>query len=100
VGEDSIFESTTTRPSWNFSAGLWHAQNQIFYQSILITSTSLNLFLPLRNRSARRQRSRHIDQRQLETQLQIKEYRFARCSCPHRLNRIAPAWMPPSKLAN
>jgi outer membrane protein len=67
-----IFEPTTTTPVTGLSQqGFGTAQNQIFTNQFPDYFASLNLFLPLRNRSAQADNARAIlTQRQLETQLQ------------------------------
>jgi outer membrane protein len=67
-----IFESTTTAPIVGSSQqGFGTAQNQIFTNQFPDYFASLNLFLPLRNRSAQADNARAmLTQRQLETQLQ------------------------------
>jgi outer membrane protein len=67
-----IFESTTTSPVVGTSQqGFGTAQNQIFTNQFPDYFASLNLFLPLRNRSAQADNARAmLTQRQLETQLQ------------------------------
>jgi len=67
-----IFQSTTTAPIIGTSQqGFGTAQNQIFTNQFPDYFASLNLFLPLRNRSAQADNARAmLTQRQLETQLQ------------------------------
>jgi outer membrane protein len=67
-----IFESTTTAPIIGTSQqGFGTAQNQIFTNQFPDYFASLNLILPLRNRSAQADNARAmLTQRQLETQLQ------------------------------
>jgi outer membrane protein TolC len=67
-----IFQSTTTAPIVGTSQqGFGTAQNQIFTNQFPDYFASLNLFLPLRNRSAQADNARAmLTQRQLETQLQ------------------------------
>jgi outer membrane protein len=67
-----IFQSTTTAPVIGASQqGFGTAQNQIFTNQFPDYFASLNLFLPLRNRSAQADNARAmLTQRQLETQLQ------------------------------
>jgi len=67
-----IFQSTTTSPIVGTSQqGFGTAQNQIFTNQFPDYFASLNLFLPLRNRSAQADNARAmLTQRQLETQLQ------------------------------
>jgi len=67
-----IFQSTTTAPVIGTSQqGFGTAQNQIFTNQFPDYFASLNLFLPLRNRSAQADNARAmLTQRQLETQLQ------------------------------
>ena len=67
-----IFESTTNPTIIGTSQqGFGTAQNQVFTNQFPDYFASLNLFLPLRNRSAQADNARAIlTQRQLETQLQ------------------------------
>jgi len=67
-----IFQSTTTAPIIGTSQqGFGTAQNQIFTNQFPDYFASLNLILPLRNRSAQADNARAmLTQRQLETQLQ------------------------------
>ena len=67
-----IFQSTTNSPVVGTSQqGFGTAQNQIFTNQFPDYFASLNLFLPLRNRSAQADNARAmLTQRQLETQLQ------------------------------
>jgi outer membrane protein TolC len=67
-----IFQSNTTAPAVGTSQqGFGTAQNQVFSNQFPGYFASLNLFLPLRNRSAQADNARAIlTQRQLETQLQ------------------------------
>jgi outer membrane protein TolC len=67
-----IFQSTTTAPIVGTAQqGFGTAQNQIFTNQFPDYFASLNLFLPLRNRSAQADNARAVlTQRQLETQLQ------------------------------
>src|SRR6202790_3518033 len=67
-----IFQSSTTAPVIGTSQqGFGTAQNQIFTNQFPDYFASLNLFLPLRNRSAQADNARAmLTQRQLETQLQ------------------------------
>jgi outer membrane protein TolC len=67
-----IFQSTTSAPVVGTSQqGFGTAQNQIFTNQFPDYFASLNLFLPLRNRSAQADNARAmLTQRQLETQLQ------------------------------
>ncbi len=67
-----IFQSTTTSPVVGTSQqGFGTAQNQVFTNQFPDYFASLNLFLPLRNRSAQADNARAmLTQRQLETQLQ------------------------------
>jgi outer membrane protein len=67
-----IFQSTTTAPVIGTSQqGFGTAQNQVFSNQFPDYFASLNLFLPLRNRSAQADNARAmLTQRQLETQLQ------------------------------
>ena len=67
-----IFLSTTSSPVVGTSQqGFGTAQNQIFTNQFPDYFASLNLFLPLRNRSAQADNARAmLTQRQLETQLQ------------------------------
>jgi outer membrane protein len=67
-----IFQSTTNAPILGTSQqGFGTAQNQIFTNQFPDYFASLNLFLPLRNRSAQADNARAmLTQRQLETQLQ------------------------------
>ena len=67
-----IFQQTTTTPVIGTNQqGFGTAQNQVFSNQIPDYFASLNLFLPLRNRSAQADSARAIlTQRQLETQLQ------------------------------
>lgn len=67
-----IFESTTNAPIIGTSQqGFGTAQNQIFTNQFPDYFASLNLILPLRNRSAQADNARAmLTQRQLETQLQ------------------------------
>jgi outer membrane protein len=67
-----IFQSTTSAPiTGTTQQGLGTAQNQIFTNQFPDYFASLNLFLPLRNRSAQADNARAmLTQRQLETQLQ------------------------------
>jgi outer membrane protein TolC len=67
-----IFQSTTSSPIIGTSQqGFGTAQNQIFTNQFPDYFASLNLFLPLRNRSAQADNARAmLTQRQLETQLQ------------------------------
>jgi outer membrane protein len=67
-----IFQSSTTAPVVGTAQqGFGTAQNQIFTNQFPDYFASLNLFLPLRNRSAQADNARAmLTQRQLETQLQ------------------------------
>jgi outer membrane protein TolC len=67
-----IFESATNAPVIGLSQqGFGTAQNQVFTNQFPDYFASLNLFLPLRNRSAQADNARAmLTQRQLETQLQ------------------------------
>jgi outer membrane protein len=67
-----IFQSTTTAPIVGTSQqGFGTAQNQVFTNQFPDYFASLNLILPLRNRSAQADNARAmLTQRQLETQLQ------------------------------
>jgi outer membrane protein len=67
-----IFQSTTNAPITGTSQqGFGTAQNQIFTNQFPDYFASLNLILPLRNRSAQADNARAmLTQRQLETQLQ------------------------------
>lgn len=67
-----IFQSTTTAPVVGTAQqGFGTAQNQLFTNQFPDYFASLNLFLPLRNRSAQADNARAmLTQRQLETQLQ------------------------------
>jgi outer membrane protein len=67
-----IFQSSTTTPVVGTSQqGFGNAQNQIFTNQFPGYFASLNLYLPLRNRSAQADNARAmLTQRQLETQLQ------------------------------
>lgn len=67
-----IFQSTTTAPVVGTAQqGFGTAQNQVFTNQFPDYFASLNLFLPLRNRSAQADNARAmLTQRQLETQLQ------------------------------
>jgi outer membrane protein TolC len=67
-----IFQQTTTTPVIGTNQqGFGTAQNQVFSNQFPDYFASLNLFLPLRNRSAQADSARAIlTQRQLETQLQ------------------------------
>jgi len=67
-----IFQSSTNAPIVGASQqGFGTAQNQVFTNQFPDYFASLNLFLPLRNRSAQADNARAmLTQRQLETQLQ------------------------------
>jgi outer membrane protein len=67
-----IFQSTTNAPVVGLSQqGFGTAQNQVFTNQFPDYFASLNLLLPLRNRSAQADNARAmLTQRQLETQLQ------------------------------
>lgn len=67
-----IFQQTTTSPVVGTqSQGFGTAQNQVFTNQFPDYFASLNLYLPLRNRSAQADSARALlTQRQLETQLQ------------------------------
>jgi outer membrane protein len=67
-----IFQSQTTTPVIGTNtAGFGTAQNQVFTNQFPDYFASLNLYLPLRNRSAQADSARALlTQRQLETQLQ------------------------------
>ena len=68
-----IFVSATSAPTIGTNhEGFGTAQNQIFTNQFPDYFASLNLFLPLRNRSAQADNARAmLTQRQLETQLQL-----------------------------